>query len=121
AAALLDSLSSGHRIASSTRTRLIDTAGGNPLYLEQLAVSLSEQTGSDLRPALPPTIQALLSARLQRLGPGASSVLVRAAIVGKEFGEIEVRELLPARGAGRLSRTSQTPAAKARGHAGPPG
>src|SRR5262245_15824049 len=36
AAALLDSLSEGHRIAPSTRARLIDTAGGNPLYLEQL-------------------------------------------------------------------------------------
>jgi DNA-binding SARP family transcriptional activator len=33
AAALLDSLSAGHRIAPSTRARLIDTAGGNPLYL----------------------------------------------------------------------------------------
>ena len=43
AAALLDSLSAGQRIAPSTRARLIDTAGGNPLYLEQLAVSLSEQ------------------------------------------------------------------------------
>src|SRR5215468_9950507 len=121
AAALLDSLSSGHRIASSTRTRLIDTAGGNPLYLEQLAVSLSEQTGSDLRPALPPTIQALLSARLQRLGPGASSVLVRAAIVGKEFGEIEVRELLPAEARAPLSRNLQTLVAKGLVQRGPPG
>src|SRR4029077_13335970 len=82
AAALLDSVSAGQSIAPSTRARLIDTAGGNPLYLEQLAVSLSEQSGSGIRPALPPTISALLSARLQRLGPGASSVLVRAAIIG---------------------------------------
>jgi predicted ATPase len=95
AAAMLDSLSGGHRIAPSTRARLIDTAGGNPLYLEQLAVSLSEENGSETRLALPPTIHALLSARLQRLGPGASSVLVRAAIIGKDFGEREIRELLP--------------------------
>src|SRR5215468_2183265 len=121
AAALLDSLSSGHRIASSTRARLIDTAGGNPLYLEQLAVSLSEQTGSDLRPALPPTIQALLSARLQRLGPGASSVLVRAAIVGKEFGEVEIRELLPPEARAPLSRNLQTLIATGLVQRGPPG
>jgi DNA-binding SARP family transcriptional activator/predicted ATPase len=121
AAALLDSVSSGHRIAPSTRARLIDTAGGNPLYLEQLTVSLSEQQGSDTRPALPPTIQALLAARLQRLGPGASSVLVRAAIVGKEFGEREVRELLPAEARPPLSRNLQTLVAKGLVQRGPPG
>ena len=112
AEALLDSLSAGYRIAPSTWARLIDTAGGNPLYLEQLAVSLSEQSGSDIRPALPPTIQALLSARLQRLGPGASSVLVRAAIVGKDFGEREIRELLPVEARAPLSRNLQTLVAK---------
>jgi class 3 adenylate cyclase/tetratricopeptide (TPR) repeat protein len=121
AAALLDSVSSGQRIAPSTRARLIDTAGGNPLYLEQLALSISEQRGSDIRPALPPTIQALLSARLQRLGPGASSVLARAAIVGKDFGEWEVRELLPAEARGPLSRNLQTLAAKGLVQRGPPG
>jgi tetratricopeptide (TPR) repeat protein len=120
AAALLDSLSAGHRIASSTRARLIDTAGGNPLYLEQLAVSLSEQSGSDIRPALPPTIQALLSARLQRLGPGASSVLVRAAIVGKDFGEREIRELLPVEARAPFSRNLQTLVAKGLVFRGPP-
>ena len=119
AAALLDSLSAGHRIAPSTRARLIDTAGGNPLYLEQLAVSLSEQSGSDIRPALPPTIQALLSARLQRLGPGASSVLVRAAIVGKDFGERETRELLPVEARAPFSRNLQTLVAKGLVQPGP--
>jgi DNA-binding SARP family transcriptional activator/predicted ATPase len=112
AAALLDSLSEGHHIAPSTRARVIDTAGGNPLYLEQLAVSLSEQSGSDIRLALPPTLQALLSARLQRLGPGASSVLVRAAIVGKDFGERETRELLPVEARAPFSRNLQTLVAK---------
>jgi DNA-binding SARP family transcriptional activator len=112
AASLLDSLSADHHITPSTRARLIDTAGGNPLYLEQLAVSLSEQKGSDIRPALPPTIQALLSARLQRLGPGASSVLVRGAIIGKDFGQQEIRELLPAEARAPLSRNLQTLVAK---------
>ena len=119
AEALLDSLSAGHSIAPSTWARLIETAGGNPLYLEQLAVSLSEQSGSDIRPALPPTLQALLSARLQRLGPGASSVLVRAAIVGKEFSEREIRELLPAEARAPLSRNLQTLVAKGLVQRGP--
>jgi tetratricopeptide (TPR) repeat protein len=119
AAALLDSLSAGHRIAPLTRARLIETADGNPLYLEQLAVSLSEQSGSDTRPALPPTIAALLSARLQRLGPGASTVLLRAAVVGKDFGEREVRELLPVEARAPLSRNLQTLVAKGLVQPGP--
>jgi len=121
ATALLDSVSSGQRMAPSTRARLIDTAGGNPLYLEQLTVSLSEQGGSDTRLALPPTIQALLSARLQRLGPGASTALARAAIIGKDFGERQVRELLPAEARGPLSRNLQTLVAKGLVQRGPPG
>ena len=121
ATALLDSVSSGQQMAPSTRARLIDTAGGNPLYLEQLTVSLSEQGGSDIRLALPPTIQALMSARLQRLGPGASSVLARAAIVGKEFGEREIRELLPAEARSPLGRNLQTLVAKGLVQRGAPG
>jgi predicted ATPase/class 3 adenylate cyclase len=119
AAALLDSLSPGHPIAPFARARLIETADGNPLYLEQLAVSLSEQSGSDMRPALPPTIQALLSARLQRLGPGASTVLIRAAIVGKDFGEPEIRELLPVEARAPLSRNLQTLVARGLVQPGP--
>jgi hypothetical protein len=91
AAALVEALTGNQAITASTQARLIDTAGGNPLYLEQLAASLSEQTGSETRPVLPPTIQALLAARLQRLGPGASSVLAHAAIIGKYFSVQAVR------------------------------
>jgi DNA-binding SARP family transcriptional activator len=104
AAELLDGLTADQHISPSTRTRVIDTATGNPLYLEQLAVSISEQAESETRLALPPTLQALLAARLQRLGPGARSALARAAIAGKEFGEQEVSELLPPEARGPLGR-----------------
>ncbi len=120
AAALLEALTGHQRIPASTRARLIDTAGGNPLYLEQLAASLSEQTGSETRPVLPPTIQALLAARLQRLGPGASSVLARAAIMGKDFGVEAVRELLPSEARDPLPRNLQTLVAKGLVQQGPP-
>jgi DNA-binding SARP family transcriptional activator len=108
AAALLDALAGDQQIPPSTRARILETAAGNPLYLEQLAVSLSEQAASQIRPVLPPTIQALLAARLQRLGPAASSVLARAAVVGKDFGVEAVRELLPPEARGPLSRNLQT-------------
>ena len=119
AAALLNSLTGDQGMPSSTRAHLLETAAGNPLYLEQLAVSLSEQAGSEVWPVLPPTIQALLEARLQRLGPGASSVLARAAIVGKDFGIQDVRELLPPEARGPLSRNLQTLVAKRLVHHNP--
>ncbi len=120
AATLLEALIGHQRIPASTRARLIDTASGNPLYLEQLAASLSEQTGSETRPVLPPTIQALLAARLQRLGPGAGSVLARAAIMGKDFGVEAVRELLPPEARDPLPRNLQTLVAKGLVQQGPP-
>jgi DNA-binding SARP family transcriptional activator len=119
AAELLDALTTGQHIAPSTRTRVIDTAAGNPLYLEQLAVSVSEQAGSEVRLALPPTLQALLTARLQRLGPGAGSVLARAAVIGKDFGEHEIRELLPPEARSPLGRNLKTLIAKGLVHQGP--
>jgi predicted ATPase/class 3 adenylate cyclase len=120
AAELVEALTGDQHIPASTRARLIDTAGGNPLYLEQLAASLSEQTGSETRPVLPPTIQALLAARLQRLGPGARSVLARAAIMGKDFGVEAVRELLPPEARDPLPRNLQTLMARGLVRQGPP-
>jgi tetratricopeptide (TPR) repeat protein len=119
AAALLNSLTGDHGIPMSTRAHLLETAAGNPLYLEQLAVSLSEQAGSEIWPVLPPTIQALLGERLQRLGPGASSVLARAAIIGKDFSVRAVRELLPPEARGPLDRNLQTLVAKRLVHHNP--
>jgi DNA-binding SARP family transcriptional activator/tetratricopeptide (TPR) repeat protein len=109
---LLESLAGDQRILPPTRARVLETAAGNPLYLEQLAVSLSEQTESHARPVLPPTIEALLTARLQRLGPGASSVLACAAVIGKEFPVAAVQELLPPEARDPLGRNLQTLVAK---------
>ncbi len=64
------------------RERAIDVAEGNPLFLEQL-LALAEEDGHEL--AVPDTIQALLSARLDRLAPGERALLEAAAVVGKEF------------------------------------
>ena len=120
-AALLESLAGEQRIPRSTWARVLETAAGNPLYLEQLAASLGEQAETQARPVLPPTIQALLTARLQRLGPGASSVLACAAVIGKNFGVDAVRELLPPEARDPLSRNLKTLIAKGLVERGPPG
>jgi DNA-binding SARP family transcriptional activator len=80
--ALLDGLG-GAALETDQRTRIAETAEGNPLFLEQLLALALE--GGLVATSLPETIQALLAARLDRLGPGERAVLERGAVIGKEF------------------------------------
>ena len=80
--ALLDGLG-GTVLESDQRARIVEAAEGNPLFLEQL-LALALEGGLAER-ELPETIQALLAARLDRLGPGERAVLERGAVIGKEF------------------------------------
>ena len=72
-------------LASATRTRVAETAEGNPLFLEQMLAMLAERGVAVEEGVVPPTIQALLAARLDRLAPGERSVIERASVAGKEF------------------------------------
>ncbi len=78
-----------------TRRRALAAAEGNPLYLGQIVAMLSEGGLAAGEVPIPPTIQALLNARLDRLGPGERALIDRAAVIGKEFWEAAVEELLP--------------------------
>jgi DNA-binding SARP family transcriptional activator len=71
--------------------RALSAAEGNPLFIEQLLAHASEEGGS-----LPPTLQALLAARLDRLGPSERAAIERAAVIGREFDTSLVAELLEA-------------------------
>jgi predicted ATPase len=53
-----------------TRARIAAAAEGNPLYVEQMAAVLAEGAFADTVVSIPPTIHALLTARLDRLDPG---------------------------------------------------
>src|SRR4029079_18163081 len=59
-------------------------AAGNPLFIEQLAASMTEATGADLA-SLPATIRGLIAARLDALPPEERAVLLDAAVGGKVF------------------------------------
>ncbi len=83
---LLDALDGRGSLSPELRARVAEVAQGNPLYTEQLVAMLAEESGSASElVALPPTIQALLAARLDRLDRVERDTLERAAIVGKEF------------------------------------
>jgi len=64
--------------------RVVATAEGNPLFIEELAASVLERSG-DYAESLPTTIRELVSARLDALPEGERRVLLDAAVVGKTF------------------------------------
>jgi predicted ATPase len=63
---------------------LADTAEGNPLFLEQLAATLSEQSFVR-QTTLPTTIRGIVTARLDALPADERALLVDAAVVGRVF------------------------------------
>jgi class 3 adenylate cyclase len=64
--------------------QLAETAGGNPLFIEQLAATMAE-SGPSTTGSLPNTIRGLLAARLDALPAEERSLLLDAAVVGKTF------------------------------------
>jgi class 3 adenylate cyclase/tetratricopeptide (TPR) repeat protein len=83
---LLAALDGGGVLQPELRARVAEVAQGNPLYTEQLVAMLFEEAQAAVElVSLPPTIQALLAARLDRLDPFERTVLERAAVVGKDF------------------------------------
>jgi hypothetical protein len=87
--------------------RIAEAAEGNPLFVEELLSMLVddgilEREGDAFRVTrtpseipVPPTVELLLAARLDRLPREERAVLERAAVVGKRFGASEVAQLSP--------------------------
>jgi class 3 adenylate cyclase/tetratricopeptide (TPR) repeat protein len=76
------------------RGRILETADGNPLFIEELAVLAREQGEAQ---ALPATIQAVLQARLDRLSESERVVIERGAVEGQVFHRGAVTALAPDR------------------------
>lgn len=70
--------------------RVLQAAGGNPYYLEQLLAAVTDG-GQDQE--LPPTLQGLLGARIDALHPAERTALDLAAVLGREFTALQVAAL----------------------------
>jgi class 3 adenylate cyclase/tetratricopeptide (TPR) repeat protein len=80
---LIASLLDGSTLELDLQARIRRAAGGNPLFVEEMLV-LARQSGSgDV--TVPPSIQALLVARLDQLDPSERHVLERGAVEGEVF------------------------------------
>ena len=80
------------RAPEQLRERIARAAGGNPLFVEEMLAMAGEADGEVV---VPPTLQALLAARLDQLEPAERSVLERAAIEGEIFHRGAVQALDP--------------------------
>ena len=92
---LLDHLRGKTDLDADLLERITQAAEGNPLFVEQMLAMLTESGTAAPDFAIPPTIHALLAARLDRLSPDERTVIERAAVIGKEFWRSAVAELSP--------------------------
>ncbi|MCW2964402.1 MAG: hypothetical protein JWO17_1654 [Actinomycetia bacterium] len=76
------------------RARIKRSAGGNPLFVTEM-LAMTDEAGGEV--SVPPTLQALLAARLDRLEPSERSVLERGAVEGEIFHRGAVQTLDPER------------------------
>jgi class 3 adenylate cyclase len=83
----------------SLEARIVDIAEGNPLYAEQLLAYAAE---SGILDAVPPTLEALLESRVDRLGSAERQALQRAAVVGREFTRAALAHLCAPEAAGAV-------------------
>jgi class 3 adenylate cyclase/tetratricopeptide (TPR) repeat protein len=81
---LIENLLEGVAVPPETLETLRTAGEGNPLFVEEMLAILVEH-GLDGPVETPPTIQALLAARIDRLDEGERDVLGRASVIGKTF------------------------------------
>ena len=80
------------RIQGALRQKITRAAGGNPLFIGEMVAMAGEVDGEVV---VPPTLQALLAARLDQLEPAERGVLERGAIEGEIFHRGAVQALAP--------------------------
>jgi len=93
-------------LPAAVAAKVLATSEGNPLFVGELVRMLVQEgaltkegerwtTGAGLASLeMPPTIHALLAARIERLRPEDRSVLERAAVVGRHFSRGAIAALL---------------------------
>ena len=103
--ALVTNLLAVDEVASDVRERIAAAAEGHPLFVEEMLATLVDDgllvneggrwvsVGDLSHVTVPPTISALLAARLDRLDVAERSVLERASVIGQVFYPEAVRAL----------------------------
>jgi class 3 adenylate cyclase/tetratricopeptide (TPR) repeat protein len=69
-------------VGSDAVERIVATAGGNPLFIEELVASLADDPTAE---ELPSTVRAAIAARIDALPASARTALLGASVIGKTF------------------------------------
>jgi class 3 adenylate cyclase/tetratricopeptide (TPR) repeat protein len=121
---LIRNLLGGTELADEARARIANAAEGNPLFVEETlrmliddgaltAVAGTWTASGDLSGlTIPPTINALLTARLDRLDDEERAVIERASVIGRVFWWGAVEEMTPAEQRSRVGSQLQSLARK---------
>ena len=117
---MLGELLGGDASVVPLRDRLRDRARGNPFFAEELVLALASSGALEgspgayrlVRPAddvaIPPTVQGILAARIDRLTDADKRVLQAAAVIGREFGMPLLARLQPDASEASLARSLDT-------------
>jgi class 3 adenylate cyclase len=84
----------GETSAEAQVAAVAGTGEGNPLFIEELSVSLTEKSTADVE-VLPTSVKAIIAARLDSLPPDERAVLVDASAVGRVFWRGALAEIAP--------------------------
>ena len=113
---LVVNLLGGSRLSGEVEQKIVAAAEGNPLFVEEFLAMLIDDgairrvgnewvSATDLSGmAAPPSIMALLAARLDRLPPDEREILGPASVIGKVFSREAVEQLAGHDSASELGR-----------------
>ncbi len=82
---LIDALSEGSEISPETRRALLEKTEGNPLFLEEVMLTVAECGEKEAAAGIPDSLQALIAARIDRLEAESKALLQRASVIGRSF------------------------------------
>ncbi len=103
---LLDLLLGDEDVADALRARILERAGGNPFFLEEIVQHVLDERQAVAAEAgwraatemeevdIPDTVQGVLAARMDLLSPSEKRILQSAAVVGRVFWSRPVGTLL---------------------------
>jgi predicted ATPase/class 3 adenylate cyclase len=83
-------------LSADALSQIVARAGGNPLFIEELTKLAASADAADdaTLVSLPPTLEALLMAQLDRLGPEPKRTAQIAATLGREFDQAVLTAVL---------------------------
>lgn len=105
--AILGNLLAGATLPAALRDRILQSAEGNPLFIEEIVGMLIDDgrlqivdgscvvTGEVSDISVPATVQAVIAARLDRLADQERRVLEAASVIGRDFNLSDIGHLSP--------------------------